>query len=54
MTRPISASMPIWANIVSVMPDIDSAAKAPTNDKGAVSMMMVGWEKLLNWLARIM
>ena len=54
VTRPISITMPMMLNMLSVEPNISSVITTPLSVSGSELISASGCRKLLNWLARIM
>jgi len=54
VTSPISITMPMMLNMLSVERNASSASTTPINVSGSELISASGCRKLLNWLARIM
>ena len=54
VTSPISITMPMIENMLSVEPNTSSASTTPISVSGSELISASGCRKLLNWLARIM
>ena len=54
VTRPISITMPMIENMLSVERNISSASTTPISVSGSELISASGCRKLRNWLARIM
>ncbi len=54
VTRPMSSTMPMTENMLTVEPYISSASTTPMSVSGSEVMSASGCRKLWNWLARIM